>query len=154
MTPLKDRHVMMQVRFTHPPKRTQKIAQPCPDALHRIVVDLAHPITILIPCPLPLARRVTDLLEATPVLRQMVIGMPLISVHRAAFAGMNFDKSLQRLAVTMVAHVQAHLPAFASHDPGYRRAVVVPRTVPSDFIRTTARRILRFVVFLALFARV
>src|SRR5207249_3535964 len=154
MNPLKDRNVMMQVRFTHPPKRAQKIAQPCPDALYSIIVDLAHPIAILIPCPFPLARRVTDLLKATPILRQMVIGGPLVGVHRAAFAGMNFDKGLQRLAVTMVTHVQAHLTAFASHDPGHRRSVVVPRAVPPDFIRATARRILRLVVFLALFARV
>src|SRR4051812_25040999 len=99
MNPLEDCNVMMQVRFTHPPKRAQKIAQSCPEALHSIVVNLAYPVAILISCPLPLSRRVTDLLEAAPILRQRVIGVPLVSVPRAAFAGMEFNKGLPRLAI-------------------------------------------------------
>src|ERR1700757_4548158 len=53
VTPLEDRHVLVQVHLIDPPERAQEVPQTRPQALLRIVVDLADAVPVIIACPLP-----------------------------------------------------------------------------------------------------
>ena len=53
VAPLEDRHVLVQVLLAHPAERPQEVPQPRPQPLLRVVVDLAHPVPVVVPRPLP-----------------------------------------------------------------------------------------------------
>jgi hypothetical protein len=144
----------MKMLFVHAPEETQVIAQAGPRAFHRVAMDFAHPITVIVPSPFPLAWLVTNLLEYSSLLWQMVIGLPFIRVHGTALRSMSFHKWLKRWAVAVVAYLQTNLAAFSANYSGYRRAVIIPGTMPFDFIGTPPRWIIRVTMFSALFTRI
>src|SRR5271165_4777568 len=59
ITPFKNPYVLVNGAFAHSPEDPEEIPNTGPDPFHRVVVDLPDPITIIISCPLPLARCVT-----------------------------------------------------------------------------------------------
>ena len=144
----------MKMRFVHTPEGTQVIAQAGPSAFHGVAMDLAHPIAVIVPGPFPLAWLVTNLLENSSVLWQVVVGLPLIRVHGTAFWSMRFHKWLKRGAVAVVAYLQTHLAAFSANHPGHRGAVIIPGPMPFDFIGPPPRWIVRIPMFSALFTRI
>jgi len=144
----------MKMLFVDAPEGTQVIAQAGPGAFHRVAMNLAHPIAVIVPGPFPLAWLVTNLLENASMLWQVVVGLPLIRVHGTAFWSMRFHKWLKRGAVAVVAYLQTHLAAFPANHPGHRRAVILPGPMPLDFIGPPPRWIVRVTMFSALFTRI
>ena len=74
MAPFKDSYILVEILFMHAAKGAQEIAQAGPDTFHGVVVDFANAVSILIPRPASLARRVTDRFMVTLRRRQMPIG--------------------------------------------------------------------------------
>ena len=154
MNPLEDSNVMMQVHFMDATKRTQKVAQPCPDALHRVVVHFTNLISIFIARPLAPSGRVANLLECPPSLRHMVIGLPLVAIDGAVLSRLRLDERLQCLTITMPTYLQTNLATLSPHDAGHRGTIIVPRAVASPLVGTTPWWIIRIIMFVALFARI
>ena len=72
----------------HAAKGTQEIAPAGPDTFHGVVVDCANAVSILIPRPASLARRVTDRFMVTLRRRQMPIAPPFVGInHRMGPGG-------------------------------------------------------------------
>jgi len=80
----------MKMLFVHASEGTQVIAQAGPGAFHRVVMDFAHPIAVIVTCPFAPTWRVTNLLEYASLLWQVIIGLPFIRVDGTACRGMGF----------------------------------------------------------------
>src|SRR4029077_4856980 len=79
--PLEHGDVLPQVPLVDAPERPQEVPQPRPQPFHRVVMDLADPVPVVVSCPLPLSRRVADGGMAPAPLRQVRVRRPLVRVH-------------------------------------------------------------------------
>ena len=82
--PLEDRDVTGQVPFADSAEWANEVAQPRPDAFHRIAVDLANTIAVVISGVLGVRAAVLDLDPQAALLRQGIVGDPLVGVHGGA----------------------------------------------------------------------
>ena len=90
----KHRDISGQKPFAETTKQPQEVAQACPNAFHRVVVDFPNPITMIIARPFPLSRSMADPLMDTTRCRESVIGRPFISVESGIRPGMLFNQWL------------------------------------------------------------
>jgi hypothetical protein len=144
----------MKMFFVHAPEETQIIAQAGPSAFHRVVMDFAHPIAVIVTRPFSLTWFVTNLFEYPSVLWQVVIGLPLIGVHGTAGWGVGFHKRLKRLTVAMMTHLQTNLTTFPANHTGYRGSIILPGAVSFDFVGPTPGWIVRITMFSTFFTRI
>ena len=142
---------MMKMLLVHAPEETQVIAQAGPGAFHCVVMDFAHPITVIVTRPFSLTWFVTNLLEYSSMLWQVVIGLPFIRVHGTACWGMGFYKRLKRLTVAMMTHLQTNLTTFSAHHPGDRGTVILPGAMPFDLVGPPPGWIIGIPMFATLF---
>jgi len=145
---------VMKILFVHAPEETQVIAQAGPSAFHRVVMDFAHPIAIIVTRPFSPTWRVTNLLEYSSMLWQVIIGLPFIRVHGTAGRGMDFYKRLKRLTVAMMTHLQTNLTTSSAHHPGYWGTIILPGTVSFDLVGPPPGWIIGITMFSTLFTRI
>jgi hypothetical protein len=83
MSPLEDRHALGQIPLAHPPERPQEVPQPGPLPLHRVAVDLTHPVALGVARPPALGPRVIDdLMDSVVPLPDPVVSVPLLGIDR------------------------------------------------------------------------
>ena len=139
MVPFKDSYILVEILFMHAAKGTQEIAQAGPDTFHGVVVDFANAVSILIPRPASLARRVPDRFMVTLRRRQMPIGPPFVGIdHRMGPGGVQ-HLGFQRFSGAIFDHLQAHLTGGSTDDAPYGRTVGVPGAMPALLIGPSTR---------------
>ena len=82
------------------PKGAQKIAESGPDAFHRIAVDFAEAIAIIVSRLFRLG--VTDGRMPAPGVRDVVVGVAFIGVEQRGREGILFDLGLDRRLLRIV----------------------------------------------------
>ena len=120
----------------HPPKRTEEIANRCPNAFNRVGVDFSDPIRISISCPLsfPVAN-----CGMTPI--ESRITAPLIRIYSGSQLGELMHMRKQRLFIGLMHDPQSDLTRLASYGAYNRWSVFgIGATTPA-FIRTATRRV-------------
>ena len=120
----------------NPPKRTEEIANRCPNAFNRVGVDFSDPIRIGISCPLsfPMAH-----CGMTPIKSR--ITAPFISIHSGSRFGELMHMRKQRLLIGLMHDPQPDLTRLASYGAyNWWSVFGIGATTPA-FIRTATRRV-------------
>ena len=146
---MKDGDVLSQILFIHASKEPHEVPKTSPNTFHGITVYFSHPIPIVIPGPLALARRVAHAGMGTPAFGQMVVRLPryAVGIHGRGVAGAFFDEGLERRPITMVANFQTNLAALAPDHAHDRGSVIVPSAMAFHFVGPAPRRILGVCMF-------
>lgn len=138
--------VATQSTFVDAFEGAQEIADIGPQSFGRVDMDFANPVTIIIARPFVLG--VTDGRMRS---NDMVVAEPFIGVAPCLWSRKTVHVRFQHFLRRMMHHPQSHLPAFTTHRPDNRRAIIIKGAVPALLVGSTARRILGVGVFLAFF---
>ena len=150
--PFEHRLVLTEIVFADSAERAEEIAQAGPNAFHRVAVNFADTIPIIIASPLALTGHVAHGSMFPARLVQMVVGPPFIRVDNRIRPRLRDHKRLQGRTVTVRANLQAKDAAFASDKADNWNAIIVPHAMPAHPVRPAAGPIRRIRVFQALFA--
>lgn len=110
-------------------------------------MDFSHPIAIAIARPFALAKHMADRFVNPSSLRQRIIGLPVVGIHRRLRSGFGFDLRLERGPVAMMTDHQVQVLALPADDAGNRDAISVPGAVAPYLVGPTTRRIIRIFMF-------
>jgi hypothetical protein len=152
--PFEHRLVLTEIVFANSAERAEEITQAGPNAFHRVAVNFADTISIIITSPLALTGHVAYGRMFPSRLVQMVVGPPFIRVDNRIWPRLCDEKRLQGRTVTVRANLQAKDAACASDKTDNRKAIIVPHAMPAHSVRPAAGPIRRIGVFQALFARI
>ena len=103
--PFKDGLILAQEPLANAREGAQEVPQAGPDPFHRIVMDLVHPIPIIIPCPFAATGCVADRRMGASRRREEVVCLPLVCVDSGTRLRVGLDKRLQGGAITVAAHL-------------------------------------------------
>jgi len=132
--------VQVETPLAHTTEGTEEVAQSEPVPFHRVAVDLAHAVAIVVACPL-LALGVDG--EARPVvIAQVVVRVPLVRVHVRLRLGHAPHDRLDRLRGAPKHLAQKHFAGLASDHPEDRRAILLEGAVPVEAVTPPPRRVL------------
>jgi hypothetical protein len=151
---LKHRDVSSQKPFADTTKEPQEIATARPNAFHRVIVDFANAITIIITRPFALSWRMADSPVDTTSGCELPISRPLIGVDDRIIAGVGQEQWLKRGAVAVVAEAQPDLPTATPHNPDNRWAITSPGSVTTRLVGPATWRISHISVFAPFLASV
>ena len=152
MRPFKHCHVSGQVFFVHAAKGAQEIAKSCPDAFHRVAMDFAETIPIIVTRIFMV--RVTNRHMPPTGVRDVTVGRAFIGVEKRAGLGVSFDLGLDRRLLSIITDGQTNVARGAPDHAQDGRPVVVHRACPRSIVGATPRRVIGIVMFLAFFASI
>jgi hypothetical protein len=110
MSPLEDRHILVQIPLADAPERPQEVPQACPQPLQRVALDLAHPVAIGVDRPGALGPRLIDgLVDAALPSVHPVVAVPLIDVDSRPLQSALVDDRLLLAGAGRFDHVPADL---------------------------------------------
>ena len=110
---LEEAQVQRQLLLRDPSMGTQPRPQQRPEALHRVDVDLAEPVAVIVPGELP--GRMADALMCVAAFVQSVIDVVLIRVDRAARGDRRQDQRPDRDLLHIGQHPDDHLAGPLDH---------------------------------------
>jgi hypothetical protein len=146
----KHRNIASQKPFAQATKQTQEIAAACPNALHRVGMDFANAITVIITCPLAPSWCMADCLVATASGSKMLIGRPFISVDSRVGARMAEHEGFQGGPISPLTNLETDVTTAASDDTDNWGTIAGPSSVATRLIGSPARWVERVSMFAAL----
>ena len=149
MTAFKHHNVASQKPFAQATKQAQEIAAACPNAFHRVVMDFANAITVIITRPLAPSWRMAHCLVTTTSGSKVLIGRPFIRVDNRVGASMAEHEGLQGGPISPFTNLEADMATAASDDTDNWGTIALPGSVATRLIGSWARRIERVSVFAA-----
>ena len=150
----KHRDVSSQKPFADATEETQEVTAAGPDAFHRVVVDFANTITIIIARPLTAPWRMANRLVTTASGGQVLIGRPFISVDDRLRASMGDHERFQRGAIRPFTEAQTDHTTAPPDDPDNWRTIAGPGSVAARLVGPLARWVSWISVFAAFLASI
>lgn len=128
------------------PKGTQEIAQSGPHPFGGVGMNLSNAVAIIVTRPF-----MDAMIDGDMLARNVVVSTPLVGVDPRGRGSEVGNVALQRFAIGVFDHPQAHLPALPPNRADHRRALLVIGPVPPLFVRPTARGVVWIRVFVPFF---
>ena len=147
MAAFKHRNIASQKPFAQATIQTQEIAAACPNALHRIVMDFANAITVIITRPLAPSWCMAHCLVATASRGEVLIGRPFISVDDRVGACMGKHEGFECGSVSVSTHLEADMTTAASDNTDNWGTIALPGSVATRLIGPAARWVERVGMF-------
>ena len=146
----KHRTIASEKPFTQATKQTQEIAAARPNALHRVVMDFANAITVIITRPLATVGCMANRLVTTASGGAVLRGRPFISVDDRVGARMGEHEGFQCGPISPFPNPAADLTTAAPDNTGNWGTIAGPRPVATRLIGPAPRWVERVSVFAAL----
>jgi hypothetical protein len=147
VTAFKHHNIASQKPFAQATKQAQEIAAACPNALHRVGMDFANAIAIIITRPLAPSWCMAHCLVPTASGSKVLIGRPFISVDNRIGARMAEHEGLQAVPISPLTNLEVDLTTTASDDTDNWRTIAGPGSVATRLIGSPARWVERVSVF-------
>jgi hypothetical protein len=145
----KHRNIASQKPFAQATKQTQEIAAARPNALHRVGMDFANAITVIITRPLATAWRMANCLVTTASGGEVLIGRPFISVDNRVGARMGEHEGFQCGPISPFTNLEADMATEAADNTDNWGTIAGPRPVATRLIGPPARWVEPLSVFAA-----
>jgi hypothetical protein len=149
MGALKHHDIASQKPLTDATEQAKEIAAAGPNAFHRIVMDFANTITVIVTRPLTASGRMADGLVDTSSGGKVPIGRPLISVDDRIRAGMRYHEWFKRGAIAVATDAKTNVPTMAPDNSDNRWTITGPCPMAARLISPATRWVKRVGVFAA-----
>jgi hypothetical protein len=130
-------------------EQAEEIAAPGPNAFHRVVMDFANAITVVIARPLAAPWRMANRLVTTASRGEVLIGRPFIGGDDRVAARMGDHEWFQCGSISPFTDLQPDLVRVAPDNSDNRRTITVPGPVAARLIGPVARWVAWIGVFTA-----
>lgn len=138
MGAFKHHDVARQKPLTDATEQAKEIAAPGPNAFHRVGMDFANAITVIIARPLAPVGCMANRLVTTASGAEVLIGRPVIGVDDRVGARMGDHERFQCGPISVLTDPEADLAAVATDNADNRGTIALPRPVAARLIGSAA----------------